>query len=170
LTYNEFMRALLALILLTSTALASSFEDELARAHFLSGQSYFDDGRLDEALHEFREAYRISRRPGFQYNIAVCQEKLGRIDGAIEAFERYLREAPAAPDRATVEQRLAELRARPVLVAVPAARADRPAWRHAWFWGVVGGAAVVVVAGVTVGVVVGTRGEHGRTLPDVRPE
>src|SRR5437016_7931724 len=106
------MRAWLALILLNGFAYASAYEDELARAHFLSGQSYFDEGRFTDALNEFREAYRISRVPGFQYNLGVCEEKLGHVDTAIAAFERYLREAPGAPDRANVEGRLRPLRGR----------------------------------------------------------
>jgi tetratricopeptide repeat protein len=37
----------------------------------------------------------------------------------------------------------------------PSPRADKPVWKKAWFWGVVGGAAVVV-AGVAVGVGIAT--------------
>ena len=171
------MRALLALILLllsSGSGLASSFEDELARAHFLSGQSYFDEGRLEEALHEFREAYRISRRPGFQYNIAVCQEKLGHTDGAIEAFERYLREAPAAPDRATIEERLTELRARPSVAPLPAPRrspAERPVRRPRLGLGRTrrrrGGGGHRRDGGRAGRP---PRRSSGRTLPDVRPQ
>ena len=82
------MRAWLALILLNGFAYASAYEDELARAHFLSGQSYFDEGRFTDALNEFREAYRISRVPGFQYNLGVCEEGLERWQEAAAAFEQ----------------------------------------------------------------------------------
>ena len=159
------MRAIVALILLNGFAYASPYEDELARAHFLSGQSYFDEGRVADALGEFREAYRISRVPGFHYNIAVCEERLGHLDAAIAAFERYLREAPGAPDRANVEVRLRELRGKRLVQ-------PRPLGRRPWFVGVMASAAVVVATGVVVGVVLGTRsaGESVRTLPDVRPQ
>ena len=98
-------------------------------------------------------------------------EKLGRVDGAIAAFERYLHAAPAAPDRATVELRLTDLRARQLSAPTPAPveHRERPVWRSGWFWGVLGGAVAVAVASVTVGVVLG-RGDHARTLPDVRPQ
>jgi tetratricopeptide (TPR) repeat protein len=157
------MRAFLALILLNSFAYAGTYEDELARAHFLSGQSYFDEGRYGEALGEFREAYRISRVPGFQYNIGLGEEKLGHVDAAIAAFERYLREAPAAPDRANVEARLATLRGRRLTE-------PRPLAKRPWFVGVMAGTAATVLVGVVVGVVLGTRpgGDATRTLPDVR--
>jgi tetratricopeptide (TPR) repeat protein len=157
------MRAWLALILLNSFAYASIYEDELARAHFLSGQSYFDEGRHGDALNEYREAYRISGRPGFLYNIGVCEEKLGHLDAAVAAFERYLREAPAAPDRAPVEAHLRELRGQ---------RSTQPLRKRPWFIGVMTGAAAVVVAGIVVGVVLGTRSDDQplRTLPDLRPQ
>jgi tetratricopeptide (TPR) repeat protein len=161
------MRACLALATLifglNSFAYASPYEDELARARFLSGQSYFDEGRFGDALNEFREAYRISRVPGFQYNIAVCEEKLGHADAAAVAFERYLREAPMAPDRANVEVHLRALRGRRLTETRPLAK--RP-----WFVGVMAGTAAAVLVGVVVGVVVGTRpgGDATRTLPDLR--
>ena len=158
------MRAFSALILLTGLAFGSTYEDELARAHFLSGQSYFDEQHYADALHEFQEAYRISKRPGFQYNIGVCQERLGQIDGAVAAFERYLREAPNAPDRAPVEAHLRELRGRRLT------QAPQPVHRRPWFIGVMTSAAVIVGAGVVVGAVLGTRGDSVRTLADVRPQ
>jgi tetratricopeptide (TPR) repeat protein len=159
------MRAILALILLNGFAYASTYEDELARAHFLSGQSYFDEGRFADALSEYREAYHISQRPAFHYNIGVCEERLGRLDAAIASFERYLREAPAAPDRAPVEAHLRELRNQ--RLTTPVALVRRP-----WFIAVVSSAAFAVVAGVVVGVVLGTRGgdQPLRTLPDVRAQ
>lgn len=156
------MRALLALILCSQLAYASSFEDELARAHFLSGQSYFDEARYADALHEFHEAYTISRRPGFQYNIGVCEEKLGHTDAAIAAFERYLREAPNAPDRATVEARLSELRGQRIVKSSTVPLRKRP-----WFIGVMTGTAVAVTTAIVVGVVVGTQNASERTLTDV---
>jgi tetratricopeptide (TPR) repeat protein len=156
------MRALLALILCSQLAYASSFEDELARAHFLSGQSYFDEGRYADALHEFHEAYVISQRPGFQFNIGVCEEKLGHTDAAIAAFERYLKEAPNAPDRATVELRLRDLRGQRIVKT-----ATVPLHKRPWFIGVMTGTAVAVAAAIVVGAVVATQNGSEHTLPDV---
>jgi hypothetical protein len=64
---------------------------------------------------------------------------MGELERAIEAFERYLILAPDAPDRATVEERIASLRAivdkrqerssppAPVAPAARSARSDAPA-------------------------------------------
>ena len=42
-----------------------------------------------------------------------------------------------------------------LVTSAPPPRADKPVWKKAWFWGVVGGAAVVV-AGVAIGVGIAT--------------
>ena len=166
------MRSLLVLLLLCGTASAGGLDVELARAHFLTGQSYYDQERFEDALKEFEEAYRLSSRPGFQYNIGVCHERLGRPDLAIEAFKRYLTEDPFTPDRPIVEGRIHELESkRQAVVASATAQSPRlPVYRKAWFWGVMGAAVVVVVTGITLGIVLGTRESSLRTLPDVRPE
>ena len=44
---------------------------------------------------------------------------------------------------------------------------NRPVTKKPWFWGVIGGVAVVVVAAVVVGVVLGTGGDSTKTLPGV---
>jgi len=44
---------------------------------------------------------------------------------------------------------------------------NRPITKKPWFWGVIGGVGVVVVAAVIVGVVVGTSGDSTKTLPGV---
>jgi tetratricopeptide (TPR) repeat protein len=161
------MRALAMLLVLGSAVARADDEDrEVARAHFLAGQGYYVQARYTEALHEFEEAYRLSRRPALLFNVGVCQEKLGRVDDAIASFSRFLVEDPNASDRASVEARIVDLRARRSAVMVVAPPPPPPRRRRAWVWGVVGGAAAVVVAGVVVGALLGTR-DDTRTLPDV---
>lgn len=159
--------------------------EQLARAHFVSGVSYFDQGRYDRALEEFNEAHRVSGRAAFLYNIGVCHERLGHREAAIEAYEQYLAAEPNAAERATTLERIRVLRAsapkaeppptakaQPVLVpASPAVASSPPPERRKrrWIWGVVGGAAALAVAGVVIGVVVSER-DTTRTLPDLRPQ
>jgi iron complex outermembrane receptor protein len=50
----------------------------------------------------------------------------------------------------------------------PAPRDQRPVYKKPWFWGVVGGAVVVVGVAVVVGVVVGTGGSSRDTIPAAR--
>ena len=81
------MRNLIIALLLLGAPLARAEDRSLARAHFMTGRSYYDQGRYAEALKEFQEAYRLSKRIGFLYNIGVCQEKLGQLDEALTAFQ-----------------------------------------------------------------------------------
>ncbi len=53
------------------------------------------------------------------------------------------------------------------LTARPPARRE-PITHRKWFWPVVGGGAAIVVGAVVVGVVLGTRGDGYKSLPDLR--
>jgi Tetratricopeptide repeat len=148
-----------------------------ARAHFAAATTYFEAGRYGEALKEFEAAYYLSRRAPLLFNIGVCHERLGHVDEAISAFEKYLASGPPESDRVEVGERVAALKARapaprPRLVIAmtpPPAPRRVPVTRRPWFWAVMGGASAVVLGAVVAGVVVGTR-DTTRTLPDVRPQ
>ena len=86
--------------------------DERARAHFQSGRAYFDTADYESALREFNQAYALSHRPALLYNIYAAHERLGNLEEAIRYLERYLAEGGEIPDRATLEVRLRNLRAR----------------------------------------------------------
>jgi tetratricopeptide (TPR) repeat protein len=147
-----------------------------ARRLFELGRHAFDDGLYEEALRSFRESYELSGRAELLWNIGLSADRLRRDDEAIEAFDRYLRERPDAPNRRDAELRLEALRR---------ARAEResaaqtegagrsesaPVTRGAsgdesavpredaggltaspWFWVVVGGVALLVGASVAIG-------------------
>jgi tetratricopeptide (TPR) repeat protein len=177
------MRILVLALLVAVAAVAHADDQDLARAHFVTGTSYYDQARYGDALHEFEEAYRLSKRVGFLYNIGVCHEQLGHDDEAIAAYQGYLLSVSDEKERAEVQQRVDRLKAKKeaaaaaakpapatnaiVATSPPPAR-DKPVYKRGWFWGVMAGAAVVVVTGVAVGVVVGTRDNGPRTLADVR--
>ena len=88
---------------------ALSDDDERAKAHFLAGQSYYDQASYTDALREFNEAYRISKRPALLYNIARCFEGLEQYQDAVRMLERYLDEDPQTSDREAVETRIHSL-------------------------------------------------------------
>ena len=158
------LRALAALALVWSLArpaLAMSEEDERAKAHFLAGQSYYDQASYADALKEFNEAYRLSKKSALLYNIARCFEGLGQLGDAVNMLERYLTDEPATPDRTSIEERIHNLKERqqraaapPPPVAPPPARLAPPppppmtstSGRHhrRWTW-IVGGAGVALL-------------------------
>lgn len=95
-----------------TSAHAGSDDDERAKAHFLAGQSYYEQASYADALREFNEAYRISKRPALLYNIARCDEALEQFGDAVKMLEAYLEQDPQTTDRTAVETRIANLKER----------------------------------------------------------
>jgi tetratricopeptide (TPR) repeat protein len=95
-----------------ASARAMTEEEERAKAHFLAGQSYYDQASYADALREFSEAYRISKRPALLYNIARCHEALDQYTDAVQMLERFLQEDPKTADRPAIETRIANLKGR----------------------------------------------------------
>lgn len=93
-------------------------EDEAKRL-FTSGRAAFEQGRFEDALHDFEASYASSGRAQLLYNIAQCHDRMRKDRAAIDAFERYLAAAPDADNRAAVEARLALLRAAVVQADAP---------------------------------------------------
>ncbi len=70
------------------------------------------------AIREYQAAYDLSPHPDVLYNIAAVHERIGEARAAAGFYQRYLDGSPAAPDRAKVVGKLAELRARPAEVQI----------------------------------------------------
>ena len=105
----------------TGWAQLSRSDQEAAKAHFLAGSSYYESANYADAVKEFNEAYRLSKRPDLLYNIALCYERLSDYDNAISTLKRYLIEKPTAPDRNIIESRVQNLeRLREIRNAPPA--------------------------------------------------
>jgi tetratricopeptide (TPR) repeat protein len=106
---------LLTIFLTIALTLASASADESpAKRFFLSGQKHFDLGEYADALHDFKEAYRVHEDPVFIYNIAQCQRLLGQNVDAIRSYKSYLRRSPEAPNRSEVEHKITALEELPV--------------------------------------------------------
>ncbi|MBC8068520.1 MAG: tetratricopeptide repeat protein [Deltaproteobacteria bacterium] len=78
---------------------------------FESGSANYNSAKYKDALSDFLEAASLYASPDFQYNIGLCYEKLDKPEEAIRAYEIYLKTKSEVPDRANVENRIAELRA-----------------------------------------------------------
>lgn len=88
-------------------------DDQLDRAMaaFARGSDNYNRAMYQQALSDFLEAATLYASPDFQYNIALCYEKLDKPEEAIGAFETYLKTKRDVPDRANVEDRIRRLRA-----------------------------------------------------------
>lgn len=103
--------SLLTFVAVPALAQRASATDERARELYLLGDDLYSQGRYEEALAAFEEAYRLSERPLLLFNIANAQERSGQWQGAIESLERYLPHADEA-ERSRIESRIASLRRR----------------------------------------------------------
>jgi tetratricopeptide (TPR) repeat protein len=119
---------LFSVVLPSSAALAQDDVDELARRHFESATAYYQTGDYDDALREFRRAYEMSHRPALLYNIYLTEEHLGHLDLAVQALADFLAsdDASVEPQRAVLEQRLANLRRRAEAAASGATAEPEP--------------------------------------------
>lgn len=84
-------------------------QKQKAREHSQSARRLYDLGRYKEAIEEYEKAYLNVEEPVFLFNIAQAYRLDGQAEEAVRAYRAYLRKAPDAPNRADVEQRIAEL-------------------------------------------------------------
>lgn len=76
-----------------------------ARALFEQGEAAYEEGRYDEAIAAFEQAYGLSARPLLLYNIANAKERLGLLSEALENLRNYLEDAPD-DERPIIERRI----------------------------------------------------------------
>jgi tetratricopeptide (TPR) repeat protein len=105
----KMVLAVLLLFPLAGVVHAAGDDSNAAKRLFVSGSKHFDLGEYDQALTDFKEAYRLREDPVFLYNIAQCHRLLKHHEDALRAYKTYLRRAPDSPVRGEVEQRIVAL-------------------------------------------------------------
>lgn len=85
--------------------------DQRARELFQKGDVAYAEGRYEEALSAFSEAYELSGRAQLLFNVSNALERLGRYQEAVDALDKYLASGKAK-DRDVVQKRLVNLRKR----------------------------------------------------------
>jgi hypothetical protein len=103
---------LCVLSLVPAGARAQSDDDRRAAEHFRVGNEYLADNRFEDALREFREAFRLSGRVEMIFNEAVALEKLQRWGDAARAYERFVAQAGDHASRGDAVARAEEMRRR----------------------------------------------------------
>lgn len=99
---------------------AASLDAE-ARALFDAGNTAYHAGRFDAALEYFQRSYALSQRPELLYNVASAAERARQDRVALEAYERYVELAPAAPQHTMARNRIEFLRRQLEAEATPPA-------------------------------------------------
>jgi tetratricopeptide (TPR) repeat protein len=119
-------------IALAQAPAAERSGEATAHDHYRKGMSFYDLGRFDDAIREFEAAYQYQEDPFYIFNLAQAYRRAGNGAKALELYRTYLRKVPNAPDRADVEQRIANLEkslrsAPPAPVSPPPSPAAAPA-------------------------------------------
>src|SRR4051812_36351369 len=84
--------------------------DQEARALFEAGKVAYTEGHYEDALGYFERSYRLSQRPGLQYNLGLAYDRLRRDREALTAFEAYLERGPDPEREQEVQNRVRALR------------------------------------------------------------
>jgi tetratricopeptide (TPR) repeat protein len=103
---------------------ASRAELDRAVLLFEESERLYNEGQFAEAAALLRRAYALHADPTLLFNLARALEGLGDLDGAIEAYEQYLRDAESPPDRGAIERVIATLRAQREQLRGPRERPD----------------------------------------------
>lgn len=121
-------------VILLALALAAEPEiDARAREIYDNGVILYEEGRYEDAIYAWEEAWKLSPRPLLLFNIANAQERLGHYEAAMDTLGRYRALAPAG-ERETLDRRIRNIEARiaeiaalpvvapPVVLPTPAPR------------------------------------------------
>ena len=105
--------AIVALVVFGLASQPSLAADSLAagRKHAAKANQLASKNKCKSAVVEFTKAYATLKDPTILFNRAECQRKLGNHADALMDYELFLSEMPTAPNRASVETRIASLQA-----------------------------------------------------------
>ena len=159
----------------SSGAQADSFD-----RHYKRGNTLYEQRDYEAAIAEMQAAYKERQLPRLLLNIGQAYRKMGKAREALSYYERYLTAEPDAPAPLQAEIRAYMVQTR-ALIEAPALQdnpdrtkeplptvgtgdpnktepprtpeANRPIYKRPWFWAVIGGGVVAIIAvGVGVGV------------------
>jgi tetratricopeptide (TPR) repeat protein len=84
--------------------------DKGASEWYARGAVAYRLGDLRRAYDCFVAAYDLKPYSAFVYNQAACLDRLGNVEAAVQAYERYLALEPKARDAARIRERIKRLR------------------------------------------------------------
>jgi hypothetical protein len=115
-----------ALAVAPAAAPAAAAPDQTAKqaaeAKLVTGVRFLKRGEYEQALAKFEEAYALVASPLIEYDLGLAYLGLGRNAEAMEAFERFLGEAPDAPadKRSNAERYRDDVRGRVAAIQIDA--------------------------------------------------
>src|SRR5262245_35201283 len=73
-----------------------------ARAHYQAGVKFYGTGDYQSAIKEFTAAQALVPADLNNYNLALCYDKLGQADSAVQYYRAFLDKQPASDKRAEI--------------------------------------------------------------------
>ena len=92
-----------------STVQAKGSQVEMAKVHYQAGSSFYDKGMYEAALKQFKSAYTAAPTPALLYNMAMCQEKLGKLAQAVKLLKQFEISLPFNKQREEVTAKIKDL-------------------------------------------------------------
>ena len=97
----RYLALLLALVFSTATVAADSRSE--AKAHYQAGVKAYGGGDYKAAIKEFSTAQELAPADLNNYNLALCYDKLGDPEPAIQYYRAYLDKQPGSDKKAEIE-------------------------------------------------------------------
>ncbi|MDQ3299108.1 MAG: hypothetical protein M3619_21235 [Myxococcota bacterium] len=94
-------------VLTTTDAQADARSD--ARTHYLAGVKAYNAGDYKTAIREFSSAQSLAPADLNNYNLALCYDKLGDAEPAVQYYKAYLDKVPGTDKRAEIEASMQRL-------------------------------------------------------------
>jgi len=80
-----------------------------AKAHYQAGMKAYNAADYRTAIKEFSSAQQLAPADLMNYNLALCYDKLGEAEPAIQYYKEYLGKVPNASNRTEIEASVARL-------------------------------------------------------------
>lgn len=71
------------------------------------GRATYDRGAFEQSLEHFQEAHTLFPHPDILYRIALCHERLGNDEMALQHYRQFLEAVPDAEERGRIESTIA---------------------------------------------------------------
>lgn len=96
---------------LSGVTAPSAFADARsdAKAHYQAGMKAYNAGDFRSAIKEFSSAQQLAPADLMNYNLALCYDKLGEAEPAIQYYKEYLAKVPNASNRTEIEASVSRL-------------------------------------------------------------
>ena len=124
----HLLMAVLALVLSFGVARVAHADDRAdARTHYQAGTRAYAASDYKTAIREFAAAQQLVPADLNSYNLALCYDKLGEAEPAVQYYREYLNKVPNTDKRGEIEASVARLDAAAKSAAAKRAEEERRA-------------------------------------------